>query len=47
MRRQERGIAVTQTKGLKTAEYANLVSCQVTLEGGESILIAGTLLGPC
>ena len=42
---QERGIAVTQTKGLKTAEYANLVSCQVTLEGGESILIAGTLLG--
>ena len=40
----ERGIQVTQAKGLKTGDYANLVSCQVTLENGEDIVIAGTLL---
>jgi D-3-phosphoglycerate dehydrogenase len=40
----ERGISVTQTKGLKTGEYASLVSCQATLEDGEQIIIAGTLL---
>ncbi len=40
----ERGIQVTQTKGLKTGDYANLVSCQVTLEDGEEIIMAGTLL---
>lgn len=40
----ERGIQVTQAKGLKTGDYANLVSCQVTLEDGEEIVMAGTLL---
>lgn len=40
----ERGVQVTQTKGLKTAEYSTLVSVQVTLEDGEEIIIAGTLL---
>jgi D-3-phosphoglycerate dehydrogenase / 2-oxoglutarate reductase len=40
----ERGMQVTQTKGLKTGDYANLVSCQVTLEDGEDIVMAGTLL---
>jgi D-3-phosphoglycerate dehydrogenase / 2-oxoglutarate reductase len=40
----ERGMQVTQTKGLKTGDYANLVSCQVTLEDGEEIIMAGTLL---
>lgn len=40
----ERGLQVTQTKGLKTGEYTNLVSSQVTLEDGEEIVMAGTLL---
>lgn len=40
----ERGIQVMQIKGLKTAEYTNLVSCQFTLEDGEEIIMAGTLL---
>jgi D-3-phosphoglycerate dehydrogenase len=40
----ERGIQVMQTKGLKTGDYASLVSCQFTLEDGEDIIMAGTLL---
>lgn len=40
----ERGITVTQAKGLKTADYATLVSCQAELEDGEQIVMAGTLL---
>jgi D-3-phosphoglycerate dehydrogenase len=40
----ERGWQVTQVKGLKTSEYSNVVSCQVTLEDGETITITGTLL---
>lgn len=40
----ERGIQVVRAKGLKTAEYTSLVSCQFTLEDGEMITIAGTLL---
>lgn len=40
----ERGILVTQAKGLQTGEYTNLVSCRVTLEGGEQITISGMLL---
>jgi D-3-phosphoglycerate dehydrogenase len=40
----ERGIQVTQVKGLKTRDYSNLVSCQVTLEDGEQIVMAGILL---
>ncbi len=40
----ERGLQITQAKGLKTGEYASLFSVQVTLEGGEQIIMAGTLL---
>lgn len=40
----ERGIQVTQAKGLKPGDYASSVSCEVTLEDGEPIFIAGTLL---
>jgi D-3-phosphoglycerate dehydrogenase len=40
----ERGIQITQTKGLKVGDYSNLVSCQVTLDDGEEIVMAGTLL---
>jgi D-3-phosphoglycerate dehydrogenase len=41
---QERGIVVTQAKGLKTGDYTNLVSCEVTWEGGATVVMAGTLL---
>ena len=40
----ERGIQVTQAKGLKVSEYAALVASMVTLEDGEQIYVAGTLL---
>jgi D-3-phosphoglycerate dehydrogenase len=40
----ERGIQVMQAKGLKTGEYTTQVSCQITLEDGENILMSGTLL---
>ncbi|MBE2184001.1 MAG: phosphoglycerate dehydrogenase [Anaerolineae bacterium] len=40
----ERGIAVTQAKGLKTGNYASVVSVQATLEDGEVITIGGTLM---
>jgi D-3-phosphoglycerate dehydrogenase len=40
----ERGIQITQAKGLKTGDYTSLVSCQITLEEGEQIIISGTLL---
>lgn len=40
----ERGIQITQTKGLETGDYTNLVSCQITLADGEDIVMAGTLL---
>ncbi|MBL8157064.1 MAG: phosphoglycerate dehydrogenase [Anaerolineae bacterium] len=40
----ERGITVTQTKGLKTGDYANLISCEVVMEDDESLIMAGTLL---
>ncbi len=40
----ERGIQVSQVKGLKVADYTTLVSCQVTLEDGEEIVMSGTLL---
>jgi D-3-phosphoglycerate dehydrogenase / 2-oxoglutarate reductase len=40
----ERGIQVMQVKGLKTGDYANLVSCQIVLEDGEEIVMAGTML---
>lgn len=40
----ERGIHLTQTKGLKTGDYSTLVSAQVTLDDGEDIIVSGTLL---
>jgi D-3-phosphoglycerate dehydrogenase len=40
----ERGLSVTQTKGLRTANYANMLSCQVVWEDGTEIVISGTLL---
>lgn len=40
----ERGIQVTQAKGLKAGDYLNLFTCQVTLEDGEQITISATLL---
>ena len=40
----ERGIQVMQTKGLRAANYTNLLSCQVTWEDGTEIVISGTLL---
>jgi D-3-phosphoglycerate dehydrogenase len=40
----ERGNQEMQTKGLKTEDYTTLVSCQTTLEDGEEIIMAGTLL---
>jgi D-3-phosphoglycerate dehydrogenase len=41
---QERGIVVTQAKGLKTGDYTSLVSCEVTWESGATVVMAGTLL---
>lgn len=40
----ERGLHVSQVKGLKTRDYANLVSCRVILEDAEEIIMAGTML---
>lgn len=40
----ERGVQVMQVKGMKIGNYTNLVSCQVTLDDGEEIMMAGTLL---
>ncbi|MDE0610540.1 MAG: phosphoglycerate dehydrogenase [Anaerolineaceae bacterium] len=39
-----RGLQVMQTRGLSTGDYASLVSCHFTLEGGEEITMGGTLL---
>ena len=40
----ERGIQVTQTKGLRVGSYTNLISCLVEWEDGVEILMSGTLL---
>lgn len=40
----ERGIQVTQAKGLRAANYANILSCQVIWEDGTEITMSGTLL---
>jgi len=40
----ERGWRITQAKGIKISEYRNVITCQVALEGGEEISIAGALL---
>src|SRR5438046_2185041 len=39
----ERGIHITQTKGLDVADYTNLVSSQVHWEGGGELVISGAL----
>ncbi len=39
----DRGIHVTQTKGLDVSDYRNLVSCQVHWEGGGQMIISGAL----
>jgi D-3-phosphoglycerate dehydrogenase len=39
---RERGIVITQTKGLPLADYPNLISCRAEWDGG-SRLISGTL----
>ncbi len=40
----ERGIQVTQAKGLQGSSYSSIVLCQATLEDDEDITIAGTLM---
>lgn len=40
----QRGISVSETRGLPTPNYANLLSCRVLWEDGER-LISGSLLG--
>lgn len=40
----ERGLIVTQAKGLPLADYPNLLSCRVSWDGGAR-LVAGTLFG--
>ena len=44
LRAAERGWQITQAKGIKISEYRNVITCQVTLEDGEEISIAGALL---
>jgi len=41
---RQRGISVSETTGLPTPNYANLLSCRVVWEGGER-LVSGSLLG--
>jgi D-3-phosphoglycerate dehydrogenase len=43
LKAMERGIHVTQTKGLDVSDYSNLVSCQVHWEGGGHMVISGAL----
>ncbi|MFV2044111.1 MAG: ACT domain-containing protein [Anaerolineales bacterium] len=40
----ERGIVVSQTRGMSLADYPNLLSCRVHWEGGQR-LIAGVIFG--
>lgn len=40
----QRGISVSETRGLPTPNYANLLSCRVLWDGGER-LVSGSLLG--
>lgn len=40
----ERGWQITQAKGIKISEYSNVITSQVTMEDGEEMTIAGTLL---
>jgi D-3-phosphoglycerate dehydrogenase len=41
---RQRGISVSETRGLLTSQYANLISCRVFWDGGQR-LVAGSLLG--
>jgi D-3-phosphoglycerate dehydrogenase len=41
---RQRGISVSETTGLPTPSYANLLSCRVVWDGGER-LVSGSLLG--
>ncbi len=43
-RAMQRGISVSETRGLLTSQYGNLISCRVFWDGGER-LVAGSLLG--
>ena len=40
----ERGWQITQAKGIRISEYRNIITCQVTLDDGEEVSIAGALL---
>lgn len=40
----QRGISVSETRGLPTPNYANLLSCRVLWDGGQR-LVSGSLLG--
>jgi D-3-phosphoglycerate dehydrogenase / 2-oxoglutarate reductase len=40
----QRGLSVSQARGLELADYTSLVSCRVSWEGGQR-LVAGTLFG--
>ena len=40
----QRGWQITQAKGIKISEYSNVITCQITLDDGEEISIAGALL---
>ena len=40
----EHGWQITQAKGIKISEYSNVITCQITLEDGEEISVAGALL---
>ena len=44
LRAAERGWQITQAKGIKISEYRNVITCQITLEDGEDISVAGALL---
>ena len=44
VRAAEMGWRITQAKGIKISEYRNIITCQITLEDGEEISIAGALL---
>ena len=44
LRAAQLGWQITQAKGIKISEYRNVITCQVTLEDGEEISIAGALL---
>jgi D-3-phosphoglycerate dehydrogenase len=40
----ERGLTITQTRGMQLVDYPNLLSCRVSWAGGQR-LVAGTLFG--